>query len=262
MIAIDSHNYELYLLRYAEGELDDTDRREVEQWLATHPKEAAELALYTEAPRLIDDTPLVYSRPIPKQTRHIWPVALRWTAVAAVVAAVVLPLVLREGDTTISQTSPMIAQAETPTVAPSDEEPMPDPATPSALPADRPVVISDAVVSAQPSLQEPFNSAIPLFEDEPLLAKVEDSVPADHPQLVYVDNLLFQDTLTTMEQQLVALNDEVRRSLDKGYLGRRMSRQLPSDEEVVASVRNVRSRMPYPLHYIGDMISTHASMNE
>ena len=48
MTTIDNNNYELWLLRYAEGDLTATEREAVEAWLADHPEAAEELALYGE----------------------------------------------------------------------------------------------------------------------------------------------------------------------------------------------------------------------
>ena len=52
MTTIDNNNYELWLLRYAEGELTVAECEAVEAWLASHPEAAEELALYSEALRL------------------------------------------------------------------------------------------------------------------------------------------------------------------------------------------------------------------
>ena len=59
---IDNNNYELWLLRYAEGELTAVERETVEAWLADHPEAAEELALYSEAPRLERDENVRYTR--------------------------------------------------------------------------------------------------------------------------------------------------------------------------------------------------------
>ncbi len=61
MATIDNNNYELWLLRYAEGELTDSERNEVEAWLQSHPEAAEELALYNEAPRLERDDTVTYA---------------------------------------------------------------------------------------------------------------------------------------------------------------------------------------------------------
>ncbi|MBR6292068.1 MAG: hypothetical protein IKR33_04620 [Bacteroidales bacterium] len=88
---INNDNYELWLLRYAEQELTEAERKEVEQWLATHPEAADEVALYAEAPRLESDADIHCEAPIPLHSEPLWPVAIRWTAAAAVVAALMVP---------------------------------------------------------------------------------------------------------------------------------------------------------------------------
>ena len=64
MTTIDSNNYELWLLRYAEGELDAAERKSVEAWLASHPDAADELTLYLEAPRLERDDSVSCAAPL------------------------------------------------------------------------------------------------------------------------------------------------------------------------------------------------------
>ena len=90
MITIDNNNYELWLLRYAEGDLTADECKAVEQWLESHPEAAEELALYNEAPRLEKDESVRYTAAIPQQTMQLWPAVLRWSAAAAVVALVAI----------------------------------------------------------------------------------------------------------------------------------------------------------------------------
>lgn len=87
---INNDNYELWLLRYAEQELTAEERTEVERWLAAHPEAAEELALYGEAPRLTKDES-VKAPALPQHSISLWPVAMRWTAAAAVVAVLMMP---------------------------------------------------------------------------------------------------------------------------------------------------------------------------
>ena len=65
MTTINDTNYEVFLLQYAEGQLSDIERAEVEAWLADHPEAAEELALYSEAPRLECDESVRYTRLLP-----------------------------------------------------------------------------------------------------------------------------------------------------------------------------------------------------
>lgn len=92
MITIDNNNYELWLLRYAEGDLTADECKAVEQWLESHPEAAEELALYNEAPRLEKDESVRYTAAIPQKTMPLWPALLRWSAAAAVVAALMVPI--------------------------------------------------------------------------------------------------------------------------------------------------------------------------
>ena len=92
MITIDDSNYELWLLRYAEQELTTEEREAVEAWLAEHPEAAEELALYIEAPRLQRDESVSYAATPLQHTQPLWPAVLRWSAAAAVVAALMVPI--------------------------------------------------------------------------------------------------------------------------------------------------------------------------
>ena len=94
MTTIDNNNYELWLLRYAEGELTAVEREAVEAWLADHPEAAEELALYNEAPRLERDDTVTYAATekfhLSPFTFHLSPL-LRWSAAASVVLALMVP---------------------------------------------------------------------------------------------------------------------------------------------------------------------------
>lgn len=90
---IDDSNYEQWLLRYADQELTADECKAVEQWLEGHPEAAEELALYNEAPRLEKNTGVIYEAEVPHRSLPLWPVVLHWTAAAAVVAALVVPVV-------------------------------------------------------------------------------------------------------------------------------------------------------------------------
>lgn len=92
MEKIDDSNYELWLLRYAEQELTSEEREEVEQWLAGHPEAAEELTLYNEAPRLEQDETVRCTTLPQRHTLPLWPAVLRWSAAAAVVALLMLPV--------------------------------------------------------------------------------------------------------------------------------------------------------------------------
>lgn len=119
---IDNTNYELWLLRYAEGDLGADERAAVEAWLAGHPEAAAELALYREAPRLERDQSVRYvATPLqPAATRPLWPLLARWSAAAAVIAALMLPALRMGGLATLppqEEAPQMIAEATLPAAA-------------------------------------------------------------------------------------------------------------------------------------------------
>lgn len=116
---IDNTNYELWLLRYAEGDLGADERAAVEAWLAGHPEAAAELALYREAPRLERDASVQYvATPLQPTAPHpLWPLLARWSAAAAVIAALMLPALRMGGLATLppqEEAPQMIAEATLP----------------------------------------------------------------------------------------------------------------------------------------------------
>ena len=135
MATIDNNNYELWLLRYAEGELTDSERNEVEAWLQSHPEAAEELALYNEAPRLERDENVRYTRlsPLAPQdhlspftfhlspftfhlspfTFHLSPL-LRWSAAAAVLIALMLPALRMGTMDTLEPQQPLLATTTIP----------------------------------------------------------------------------------------------------------------------------------------------------
>ena len=117
MMNINDTNYELWLLRYAEQELTDAERTEVEQWLATHPDAAEELTLYSEAPRLQRDEKVRYvavpRQQIPRQQiQPLWKAASRWAAAAAVIAALMIPGLHNTSNNT--STPPLLTASNTP----------------------------------------------------------------------------------------------------------------------------------------------------
>lgn len=117
MATIDNNNYELWLLRYAEGELTDSERNEVEAWLADHPEAAEELALYNEAPRLERDDTVTYAATekfhLSPFTFHLSPL-LRWSAAAAVLIALMLPALRMGTMDTLEPQQPLLATTTIP----------------------------------------------------------------------------------------------------------------------------------------------------
>lgn len=114
MATIDNNNYELWLLRYAEGELTDSERLEVEDWLADHPEAAEELALYNEAPRLEANPTVTYTAASPQRMRPLWSAAWRWSAAAAVLIALMLPALRMGTMDTLEPQQPLLATTTIP----------------------------------------------------------------------------------------------------------------------------------------------------
>lgn len=114
MATIDNNNYELWLLQYAEGQLSDIERSEVEAWLVDHPEATEELALYIDAPRLEADPTVSYAAASPQRTRPLWPAVWRWSAAAAVLAALMLPALRMGTMGTLDPEPPLFATATIP----------------------------------------------------------------------------------------------------------------------------------------------------
>ena len=183
MEPIDNSNYEIWLLRYAEQELDDSERQAVEQWLAHHPDAAEELALYSEAPRMEKDEMVHYGAAVPQRTLPLWPAVLHWTAAAAVVVALMV-LVVR------------MATVEAPRLA--------DNAIALALQESAPEEIKEEMVAEKPVVR---NAApVKVVEPEPVMyaeelpAQQEEEVETlpvveemPQPSVVYSDNLIVYD---------------------------------------------------------------------
>lgn len=186
---INNDNYELWLLRYAEQELTEAERAEVEQWLAAHPEAAEALALYNEAPRLTRDES-VKAPALPQHSISLWPIVLRWTAAAAVVAALMIPATRSTVEPSVEPT--LVANLDsletTDNIEPIDNlaipvhhEPMPSPAATllaESIPAEAQQQIPDAPseetapeteVPAQPEIVQPAYIVVDdliVFEDE------------------------------------------------------------------------------------------------
>lgn len=175
MVKIDDRDYELWLLRYADGVLTDAERDAVEQWIGRHSDAARELALYNEAPRLKRNDSVRYTGMLPQRKQLLWPVLLRWSAAAAVVAALMLPVALmkQERAVTVHQVAQvkeigMEKPAATPAIAKRQ--------APTAIPVDT----TSIIISQSPTiiLAEKHDEAIPIEE------------PAADPDVVYCDDLI------------------------------------------------------------------------
>lgn len=235
MMNINDNNYELWLLRYAEHELTDDKRTEVEQWLASHPEAAEELALYNEAPRLERDEK-VHSMQYPqKRSVPLWQPAVRWAAAAAVVLALMLP-----GLRSTTSPAPRMVAENTPQPLRSSELRLPHPEnselrTPHsplsevAIVEDVPMPIENTQEVVQPETAEDAQE----MKNEEM--KNEKGGWRDMEGLIYVDNLIVYDTVPEAEE-------------------------TPTEELAVADVKYIQSETS--INPIGLFISTFIKANK
>ena len=90
---INADNYELYLFRYAEGLLDEDERREVETFLQQRPDLAEALQLYAEAPKVSREAVCFPDKESLKRS-ELKPRFMWWKAAAAVAAIVLCGVML------------------------------------------------------------------------------------------------------------------------------------------------------------------------
>ena len=190
MVTIDDSNYELWLLRYAEQELTAEERKTVEAWLAEHSEAVMELTLYNEAPRLQRDESIKYH----SHTKPLWPVLLHWSAAAAVVAALIIPVALiKQENGVMVPLVPHVSQVaqvrQTETFVPV---------------ADTAIVISNNV---KPDLVEDNAEAVEHTDK----IEIQESVVA--PEVIYTDNLIvYESAPDTVYTNNLIVYDDSRRS--------------------------------------------------
>ena len=237
MTTIDNNNYELWLLRYAEGELTAAEREAVETWLASHPEAAEELALYSEAPRLERDESVRYAAAPQPHTQSLWPVLLRWSVAAAVVVVLMMPA-LRMGT---MEPKGSIESVETPLVAearPLPAEAQPAPKNIKAIKkASAPSVASISSASSNSSASSTRDT---LAQEEPVfsveiveistLIVFEDSSAKAAP--VETESLIVYDRSADWGDMLLVANDAYRDGLSNRPLGRLVSRALPDSRQL------------------------------
>ncbi len=181
---INSDNYELWLLRYAEQELTDAERREVEQWLAVHPEAAEELALYGEAPRLEKDEGVKYAAVPLQRSVSLWPAVAHWAAAAAVVAALMVPAMR---SALVPEAAP-IQVAEAP-ITPSKPS-LASPTSPTSLTSQASSASQNRKTSPA-SLPASLPEAPLLAEETPILQDTLSEIPVEEtPSVLYVDDLI------------------------------------------------------------------------
>lgn len=194
MMNINNDNYELWLLRYAEQELTDAESKVVEQWLATHPEAAEELALYGEAPRLTKDES-VKAPALPQHSISLWPVVLRWTAAAAVVAVLMMPAMRKVVAPTVEPT--LVANLDSMEII-DNLESLVNPAVLEKIDKkdhQEPLSSSDAHLLAE-SLPSEAQQQIPDASSEENLPETEEPAQPEiaNPAYIVVDDLIvFED---------------------------------------------------------------------
>ena len=333
MERINDSNYELWLVRYADGELTAAERKGVESWLEAHPEAAEELAIYREAPRLERDEYIRYTTAVQPHTRSIWSKGWTWTAAAAVVLLLLSPLALRlfsgpAEPMQVAQATPPVETRRAASAIPTtqhddiiaDAQPTPSVETrraasailttqhddivetrraASAIPttpnneiiADAARRVStnspndDIIADAQPTPSVETRraaSAIPTTLNNEIIADAarrvstnspDDDIIADAARRVSTDapiadsNILAdaqpataesviteEDTLDYLEQRLLALADGTREGLQSTYLGRRLSRRLPENDELLTRVDEARERTPRGIRVVTDLV--------
>ena len=235
MTTIDNNNYELWLLRYAEGDLNAAERAAVESWLSSHPDAAELLTLYNEAPRLEKDESVRYGATPLHRPMPLWPAVLRFGAAAAVVLLLMLPA-MRMG---------IMDKMEAPLFV-AENRPVTEPHQPA--------------LQQQPALQHPHKpissiSSIPSIASIDSIASIEESAPApietdmliafedDPAEAAPIEswNLIVYDRSADWGDMLLAANDAYHEALNEHPLGRLVSRTLPDsrqlEEAVVAPLR-------------------------
>lgn len=181
---INSDNYELWLLRYAEQELSEAECREVEQWLAVHPEAAEELALYGEAPRLEKDEGIKYAAVPLQRSVPLWPAVAQWAAAAAVVAALMVPAMR---SAFVPEDAP-IQVAEAP-ITPSKPS-LASPTSPTSLTSQASSASQNRKTSPA-SLPASLPEAPLLAEETPILQDTLSEIPVEEtPSVLYVDDLI------------------------------------------------------------------------
>ncbi len=232
MTTIDNNNYELWLLRYAEGELTAAEREAVETWLASHPEAAEELALYGEAPRLERDETVWYAAVSQQHTAPLWPAFLRWSAAAAVVVALMVPA-LRMGsmDTLERPAAPLMAEAgEMDTTEAMEEIPERMVKQPTnSLPAMIAAVPSIDSIPSIPSIDTIIAIPIEIIETNSLIAFEESPAKAT---LVETGSLIAYDRSADWGDMLLVANDAYREGLSEYPMGRVVSRALPDSRQL------------------------------
>lgn len=235
MEKINDNNYELWLLRYAEGELSADERVTVEAWLAEHPEAAEELALYNEAPRLEADESIHYKAPV----RPLWPALMRWSAAAAAVVALMVPALRMGTMDTLEPSAPLFAEAV-------DAKHPNVPKVSKVLKDSKDSKVPKNLNFFENKKKKPQEESIAAFSDS-LEPEIEQSIIEVNTLIVYETEQVKEDTFYTTGliaydrsadwgDVLLAANDAYRESLNERPLGRMVSRALPDSRQLEENV--------------------------
>lgn len=244
MERINDNNYELWMLRYAEGELTAAEREVVESWLESHPEAAEELALYNEAPRLERDESIRYKAPV----RPLWPLMVRWSAAAVVVVALMLPAFRME---TMSSLEVSSINSSAPAPLLSQNTTLQNHKTSKAPKA--PKVFNDLKDSKDSNdLKDPIDledtKALKeelLAPEQPIIIEVNSLIAFESDDVsgdtLYTTALIIYERSSDWGDALLAANDSFHDGLSSRPLGRMVSRALPDSrrlkEKVVEPLR-------------------------
>lgn len=219
METINDKNYELWLVRYAEGDLTDTECQTVEQWLEGHPDAAEELALYQEAPRLQRDDSVHYAGAIQQRPQTLWSMGWRWVAAAAVLLLLFTPVALHlfrgtDQPVQVAQTTPPEA---TSTVADSIldvEATRPGSNNEAVAQVIKKALIKAATARPQASAPEPLvaiaDEATESTEKPDDTEEVEtmEVLQEEQPSsLIYVDNLIVYEDEPEPTTEYATINE-------------------------------------------------------
>lgn len=242
MTTIDNNNYELWLLRYAEGDLNAAERAAVESWLASHPDAAEELALYNEAPRLEKDESVRYGATPLHRPKPLWPAVLRFGAAAAVVLLLMLPA-MHMGIMDKMEVPLFVAENRPVAETPQQQQQLQQ--LPVIQPVSRPVpsissIPSIASIPSIPSIETDTSTPVtPAPIETDMLIAFEDDPAEAAP--IESWNLIVYDRSADWGDMLLAANDAYHEALNEHPLGRLVSRTLPDsrqlEEAVVAPLR-------------------------
>ena len=240
MTTIDNNNYELWLLRYAEGDLNAGERAAVESWLSSHPDAAELLTLYNEAPRLEKDESVRYGATPLHRPMPLWPAVLRFGAAAAVVLLLMLPA-MHMGIMDKMEV-PLFVAENRPVTEPPQQQQQRQQQLPVVQPVPRPVpsISSIPSIASIPSIETDTSTPVaPAPIETDMLIAFEDDPAEAAP--IESWNLIVYDRSADWGDMLLAANDAYHEALNEHPLGRLVSRTLPDsrqlEEAVVAPLR-------------------------